>query len=98
MLALKINGKDPADWPKFPEGGADMGPYLISSPDFKPSFKILSHEDEPQIPWGVVRLEIQNEDVVFNAIRPRGSDANSHEVQDGYPHRAAKLFPLPQQR
>ena len=83
MLVLKINGKDPAEWPKF-STGADMGPYLISSPDFKPSFKILSHEDEPQIPWGVVRLEIQSEDIVFNAIRPRGPSADSREVQDGY--------------
>jgi mono/diheme cytochrome c family protein len=83
LLVLKINGKDPAGWPKFSDG-AYMGPYLISSPDFKPSFKILSHEDEPQIPWGVVRLEIQSEAVVFNAIRPRGPDANLREVQDGY--------------
>jgi mono/diheme cytochrome c family protein len=83
VLVLKINGKDPADWPKF-STGADMGPYLISSADFKPSFKILSHEDEPQIPWGVVRLEIRSEDVVFNAIRPRGPSAGSREVQDGY--------------
>ena len=83
VLVLKIDGKDPADWPKF-STGADMGPYLISSPDFKPSFKILSHEDEPQIPWGVVRFEIRSEDVVFNAIRPRGAGADSREVQDGY--------------
>jgi mono/diheme cytochrome c family protein len=61
-----------------------MGPYLISSPDFRPSFKILSHEDEPQIPWGVVRLEVQNEAVVFNAIRPRLLGSNPREVQDGY--------------
>jgi mono/diheme cytochrome c family protein len=84
VLALKINGKEPAEWPKFPESGADMGPYLISSRDFKPSFKILSHEDEPQIPWGVVRLEIKSEAVVFNAIGPRQPASNSQEVQDGY--------------
>ncbi|MBV9888866.1 MAG: c-type cytochrome [Acidobacteria bacterium] len=84
VLALKINGNDPAGWPKFPEGGADLGPYLISSADFKPSFKTLSHEDAPQIPWGVVRLEFQSEAVVFDAIRPRGANANSQEVQDGY--------------
>jgi mono/diheme cytochrome c family protein len=84
VLVLKINGKDPADWPKFPEGGAYMGPYLISSPDFKPSFKILSHEDEPQIPWGVVRLEIRSEAHVFDPIRPQGSTANTQAVQDGY--------------
>jgi mono/diheme cytochrome c family protein len=84
LLVLKISGKNPADWPKAPGSNDDMGPYLISSPDFKPSFKILSHEDEPQIPWGVVRIEIQSEAVVFNAIRPRGPNANSREVQGGY--------------
>jgi mono/diheme cytochrome c family protein len=84
VLALKINRKDPADWPKFHENGAYMGPYLISSPDFKPSFKILSHEDEPQIPWGVVQLKIQSEAAVFDAIRPRSPGAASQEVLDGY--------------
>jgi mono/diheme cytochrome c family protein len=84
VLVLKVNGNDPADWPKAAEGGSDMGPYLISSPDFKPSFTILSYKDEQQIPWGVVRLELQSEAVVFDAIRPRGTNANSREVQDGY--------------
>jgi mono/diheme cytochrome c family protein len=83
VLVLKINGKDPDEWPKSSEG-ANMAPYLISSPDFKSSFKILSYEDEPQIPWGVVRLEIKSEAVVFNAIRPRSPGSISQEVQDGY--------------
>jgi mono/diheme cytochrome c family protein len=84
VLVLKVNGKDPAGWPKASEGGSDMGPYLISSPDFKPSFTILSYKDEQQIPWGVVRLELQSEAVVYDAIRPRGASTNSREVQDGY--------------
>jgi mono/diheme cytochrome c family protein len=84
VLVLKINGKDPAEWPKAPGSNANMGPYLISSPDFKPSFKILSYEDEPQIPWGVVRLEARTEAAVFHAIRPRMPGAASREVQDGY--------------
>jgi mono/diheme cytochrome c family protein len=84
VLVLKINGKDPAEWPTAPGSNANMGPYLISSPDFKPSFKILSHEDEPQIPWGVVRLDLRTEAAVFQAIRPRMPGAASREVQDGY--------------
>ena len=83
VLVLKIDGKDPAEWPKFHNTGPDMGPYLISSPDFKPSFKILSHGDEPQIPWGVVRIEIKNEAAVYNAIRPRSAPPTP-EVEDGY--------------
>jgi cytochrome c2 len=84
VLVLKIDGKDPGEWPKVPGSNAAMGPYLISSPDFTPSFKILSHEDEPQIPWGVVRLDVRTEAVVFHSIRPRMPGAASHEVQDGY--------------
>ncbi len=83
VLVLKIGGKDPSGWPKFHERSADMGPYLISSADFKPSFTILSHEDEPQIPWGVVRLEIKSEAAVFDAIRPRSAPPTP-EVEDGF--------------
>jgi mono/diheme cytochrome c family protein len=85
VLALKINGQDPAGWPKAAEGSnVDMGPYLISSPDFQPSYKILSYSEVAQIPWGVVRLEFRDEATVFNAIEPRGSTANSPAVQEGY--------------
>lgn len=84
VLVLKIDGKDPAEWPKAPGSKVNMGPYLISSPDFKPSFKILSYEDEPQIPWGVERLEARTEAAVFQSIRPRMPGAASREVEDGY--------------
>jgi mono/diheme cytochrome c family protein len=85
LLVLKINGKAPAGWPKDSEGhGMDMGPFLISHPQFTPSFKILSHADEPQIPWGVVRLEFRNEKAVFGAIAPHGPRALDPSVQDGY--------------
>ncbi len=83
-LVLKINGKGPAEWPKAPGGYFSMGPYVISSPDFKPSFKILSHEEEPQIPWGVVRLDLRTEAKVLHAIEPRMPGAVSREVQDGF--------------
>jgi len=85
VLVLTVNGQGPEGWPKGVVGNnVDMGPYLISSPDFKPRFTILSYSDEPQIPWGVVRLEFQNEAVVFGAIAPPGPQANSKEVQDGF--------------
>jgi len=83
VLVLRIDGKSPADWPKDAEGSS-MGPYLISNPDFTPSFTILSHRDEEQIPWGVVRLEFRNQREVFQAIAPRGPHANDDLVQDGY--------------
>ena len=85
LLVLKINGKPPSGWAEDSEGhGLDMGPFLISHPKFTPSFKILSHEDEPQIPWGVVRLEFRNEKAVFGAIAPRGLHATDPSVQAGY--------------
>jgi mono/diheme cytochrome c family protein len=85
LLVLSIDGKPPAGWPRDSEGhGMDMGPFLISHPKFTPSFKILSHADEPQIPWGVVRLEFRNEKAVFGAIAPRGHHVMDPSVQAGY--------------
>jgi mono/diheme cytochrome c family protein len=85
LLVLLVNGEPPSRWPK--DSGThryDMGPYMISHPRFTPSFKILSHSDEAQIPWGVVRLEFRNEKAVFGAIAPRGPHAGDVSVQAGY--------------
>lgn len=85
VLVLEVNGKPPSGWPKDSGGhGFDMGPYMISHEKFTPAFKILSHTDEPQIPWGVVRLEFRDEQEVFGAIAPRGPHANETAVQEGY--------------
>ena len=85
VLVLEVNGKPPSGWPKDSGGhGFDMGPYMISHEKFTPAFKILSHTDEPQIPWGVVRLELRDEQAVFGAIAPRGPNANQPAVQAGY--------------
>jgi mono/diheme cytochrome c family protein len=45
---------------------------------------VLSHEDEPQIPFGVTRLELRRESVVFGAIRPPGEWPVNSEVAQGY--------------
>ena len=85
VLVLEINGKGPAGWPKRKDGsGSGLGPYLISHPQFTPSFKILGNEEEAQIPWGVVRLEFRNEKTVFAGIAPRGASADDPTVQAGY--------------
>ena len=85
ILVLNINGKPPEDWPKDPESGTlPMGPYLISHAKFTPGYRILSHADEPQIPWGVVRLEFHDEEKVFGSIAPRGAHAQDADVQAGY--------------
>jgi len=85
VLVLQIDGQGSADWPKGSEGhDAYIGPYLISQAKFTPNFKILAHEDEAQIPWGVVRLEFRDELKVFSAIAPRGPHSGDADVQAGF--------------
>ena len=85
ILALKVNGQDPPEWPRNAEvRDAPMGPYLISHEKFTPSFTVLAHQDEPQIPWGVVRLEFRDEKSVLAAIAPRGPHAADTSVQNGF--------------
>lgn len=85
FLVLKIDGKPPSSWPKDSAAHRyDMGPYMISNPKFTSSFRILAHADEPQNPWGVVRIEFRDEKQVFGAIAPRGTHANDPALQSGY--------------
>jgi mono/diheme cytochrome c family protein len=85
VLVLEINGQPPSGWPKDAEGhNLDMGPYLISHLDFQPGFQILGHAEDPQNPWGVVRLEFRDEAAVFGAIAPHGRQAQDPQVQAGY--------------
>ena len=83
LLVLRINGKSRDQWPKSEYGGP-LGPYLISHPFFKPAFKVLSHEDEPQIPFGVVRIELRRESEVYGAIRPGAAWRENETVQQGF--------------
>jgi hypothetical protein len=83
ILVLKINGQLRDKWPPSEYGGK-LGPYLISHPNFTPSFSVLSHKDEAQIPFGVTRLEFRTESVVFGAIRPDGRWVKDSPVWQGY--------------
>ena len=97
LLVLKVNGEAPARLAERSRNAQfNMGPYMISHPKFTPSFKILAHSDEAQIPWGVVRLEFRDEKTVFGAIAPRGPHAGRCSGAGGLPDRAAELLPLPQ--
>jgi len=84
VLVLKVDGKAPPDWPKDAEHGTDLGPYTVSYLDFVPGFRTFAHTDEPQIPWGVVRLDLREQEAVFGAIAPRGPHANDPTVEAGY--------------
>lgn len=83
LLVLKINGQLRDQWPASEYGGP-LGPYVISHPAFKPSFSVLSHKDEAQIPFGVTRLEFRTESVVFGTIRPEGKWDKDSPVWQGY--------------
>jgi mono/diheme cytochrome c family protein len=83
VLVLQVNGQPPSGWPKG-KGGNALGPYLITHENFVPGYKVLAHEEEPQIPWGVVRLEFEDEKAAFGAIAPRGAGADNSNVQSGY--------------
>jgi mono/diheme cytochrome c family protein len=80
LLVLRVNGKDPAHWPVGVDG-VPMGPYMVSHAHYTPSFRVLAHEDEAQVPWGVVRLEFRNEQQVYAPIEPR---LRSPLVDQGY--------------
>jgi len=85
ILVLTINGKPPSGWPKNAKDHvSDMGSYLISHPSFTPSFRVLLHDDEAQIPWGVVRIEFRSGIAIFGSIAPRGLNASDPGVQAGY--------------
>lgn len=83
LLVLKVNGGSQAQWPRNHKGEA-LGPYLISHPKFTPSFRILSHDDEPLIPFGITRIEFRNEAKVLGVIMPRGTYAPNSPVMAGY--------------
>jgi mono/diheme cytochrome c family protein len=84
VLVLTVNGQSQDGWPKTHEGNVALGPYVIANPSFRPSFKVLSHTDEAQIPFQVVRLDFRNERDVFGPIAPKGSYAPDSPVMQGY--------------
>ena len=83
ILVLKVNGQLRDKWPPSEYGGP-LGPYLVSHPTFIPSYIVLSHKDEAQIPFGVTRLEFRTQSVVFGAIRPQGKWPPNSPVWQGY--------------
>ena len=86
LLVLEIEGQPPAAWPKDAETHTmGMGPYLISHRKFSPGPGTAgAGEDESQIPWGVVRIDLRDERQVFASIEPRGPRAGDAAAQTGY--------------
>ena len=82
VLVLELDGQPPEGWPKSKNGLAMA--YLITHPNFVPSSKTLSQEEEAQVPWGVIRLEFHDEQTEFTPISPRSRNAADAAVQSGY--------------
>lgn len=83
ILVLRVNGQTRDHWPKAPNGDR-LTPYVISHPQFKPRFKVLSHDDEAQIPYGVTRIEFHRGARVYAPILPAEQWRGNQMVQDGY--------------
>jgi mono/diheme cytochrome c family protein len=79
VLVTALNGT-----PLRNSGDDDYGPYMIAHVNFKMAAKAPALNDEPQIPWGVVRLRFRDEKSVVGSIAPGGPHANDSAVQAGY--------------
>jgi len=83
ILVLRINGRQPAQWPRTSDGGT-YGPYLISHASFTPQFKVLAYAEESQIPNGVLELRFVKEHELLAAVHPRGHfAADSPQMRGG---------------
>jgi len=93
VLVLQVNNEPPSGWPKAAEDHtSDMGPYMISHSKFTPVDRVLSHVEEAQIPWGVVRIEFREQKIVRGAIAPHASNAADPDVQAGFRIAAQNCF------
>ena len=78
LLVLKIDDKLPHEW------SPGLAPYLISHESFIPSYRVLSHVDEAQVPYGVVRLEFHAQRKALATIAPHGSFPTNAPQMFGY--------------
>lgn len=83
ILVLRVNGKTREEWPRAPIGD-DMRPYIIANPGFRPAYKVLAHNDEEQIPYGVTRLEFRNGEHAYASILPGPQWRENEQVWNGY--------------
>ena len=71
ILVLKINGLSTSQWAAETKN-EDPGPFMITYPDFKPSFKVLTHQDMPQEPTEMFLLSFGTQKDQFGPITPSG--------------------------
>jgi len=88
ILVLTVDGLTPAAWAAKTHQD-DPGPYFITYEHFVPSFSVLSHADQPQVPTNVTRLNFSRAAVVFAPITPAGAEPaanypNGSPAQQGF--------------
>jgi mono/diheme cytochrome c family protein len=83
FLVLHIDGKEPAQWPKGPDG-ENYGPYLISHAAFTPAFHVLTQKEEAQIPYGVTGMRFFDEAAALGALLPPGAPSAASPAMQGY--------------
>ena len=72
FLVLTINSKPSGQWPRA-SSGEIYGPYIVSHPFFKSTFKILGQPEEPQIPFAVNQLRFYDEAAILSSLKPASS-------------------------
>ena len=80
LLGLKIEGVSAAAWARR-TGEYDPSPYFITYAHFVPSFRVLTHDDEAQVPSNIIRLNVTTIRATFDRLRP---DPDSAEAEEGF--------------
>ncbi|RXH57824.1 hypothetical protein [Granulicella sibirica] len=83
ILVLVVDGQTSMSWAKSTHK-SDPGPYLIVYDQFVPDFKVLAHEDEPQIPINITALHFTSAAQTFKAITPPEGTLPDSPVQQGF--------------
>ena len=81
ILSFLINGESAAAWAKR-TGQYDPSPFFITHAHFVSAYRVLSHEDEMQVPSNVIALR-WSDPAVLNAIAPPRALRGDVAVQAG---------------
>ncbi len=69
ILVLTIEGMAPGTWAAKTKQ-YDPAPYLVVYDAFRPAWRVLAHEDQPQLPTNVVRVDFAMQAETFAQIKP----------------------------
>ena len=83
ILVLSVDGLTPAAW-AAKNHQDDPGPYFIAYDRFVPTFKVISHADQPQVPTNVTRLNFSTASATFAPITPSADYRENEPVQQGF--------------